>query len=327
MANRLIRDGLLESEAVLNLPVEARWLYLSILLSADDVGLFDANAFKLARRADVSRGGVDRLLTMLVDEDLVRIYMAEGKRYGFIPRYRQRLQIKRIKHPVPPDALLRDDDDAKEKFSKINELTTKTTVGQPLSTAAQPPEPEPEPEEQFCLNESGGRPEPKTPRGRGVRTRVENRVGDDLGESKRGRRLDDDWRLPKAWGDWVLSELAGWTPERVRSEGEKFGDYWHAKTGQAARKRDWLATWRNWCRNARPAPVGRAPGESFRQSDERRAAERVRELTGGLCHDRVAAGEAAPMRALPFAPGYVGEVGRADLLVGCDATGAIHAHE
>jgi len=148
MPNRLIREGLMESEAVLSLPVEARWLFIIIILSADDLGLFEATEFKLARRADVNRDLAGKLMQMIADADLVRLYEVGGKRYGFIPKFRQRLQIKRTKHPLPPDALYLDDEDAS---SKINDLATKTTVGHPLdngnATVGQPSEPEPEPED------------------------------------------------------------------------------------------------------------------------------------------------------------------------------------
>lgn len=147
MPCRLIRDEMLDSERVLALPVEARWLYVTILLSADDLGLFEATSFKLARRADIKREAGEKLLTMLADSDLVRLYDIDGKRYGFIPRFRQRIQIKRLKHPAPPDALMQDDQDA---INKIKHLACKTTVGQPLRngspSVAQPSEPEPEPE-------------------------------------------------------------------------------------------------------------------------------------------------------------------------------------
>jgi hypothetical protein len=137
----LIRDDMLESERVLALPVEARWLYVTILLSADDIGLFEATAFKLARRSDIKRETGERLLTMLADSDLVRLYEVNGKRYGFIPRFRQRIQIKNLKHPAPPDALMCDDADA---LNKIKNLASKTTVGQPLdnscATVGQPSE-------------------------------------------------------------------------------------------------------------------------------------------------------------------------------------------
>ncbi len=36
----------------------------------------------------------------------------------------------------------------------------------------------------------------------------------------------------------------------VDREWAKFCDYWRAKTGASATKKDWLATWRNWCRKA-----------------------------------------------------------------------------
>lgn len=64
----------------------------------------------------------------------------------------------------------------------------------------------------------------------------------------KGSRLPADWQLPKAWGEWALSEVPGWSAEHVRKVGETFGDYWRAKAGRDASKADWLATWRNWVR-------------------------------------------------------------------------------
>lgn len=65
----------------------------------------------------------------------------------------------------------------------------------------------------------------------------------------RASRLPADWVLPKAWGDWAMAEYPQWTPEKVRLEGQRFADHWRAKSGADATKRDWLATWRNWCRS------------------------------------------------------------------------------
>jgi hypothetical protein len=150
MPNRLIRDGLLESEAVLSLTIEARWLYIAICLTADDMGLFEATEFKLARRADLKKEHIERLLSMLNDVDLIRLYSDDKKNYGIIPKFKQRLQIKRIKYPIPPEQLYLDDNDAIEKFNKLRQLASKTTVVQRMGngcvTDAQPPEPEPEPE-------------------------------------------------------------------------------------------------------------------------------------------------------------------------------------
>lgn len=147
MPNRMIRDEILESEAVLALPAEVRWFYMAVLLTADDLGLFEATLFKLARRATVGSEQAARFLAMLVDGDLVRLYVVDGKQFGFVPKFRQRIQIKRSKHPLPPSALVRDDSDA---VNKINELGRITTDGQQMrngfASDAQPSEPEPEPE-------------------------------------------------------------------------------------------------------------------------------------------------------------------------------------
>ncbi len=78
----------------------------------------------------------------------------------------------------------------------------------------------------------------------------------------RGARLPDDWFLPKAWGEWALEQ--GWEIEAIRLEADKFGDYWRAKSGKDACKRDWFATWKNWIRNAKkPPPLRSHQAQSF----------------------------------------------------------------
>lgn len=92
--------------------------------------------------------------------------------------------------------------------------------------------------------------------------------------SPRGTRLAVDWQLPKAWGEWALQELRGWTADVVRLEASKFADFWRSKTGKDATKLDWFATWRNWCRNAKVAPAPRTLQDQVDSSLDR--AERVR---------------------------------------------------
>lgn len=72
--------------------------------------------------------------------------------------------------------------------------------------------------------------------------------------SPRGTRLPPDWRLPREWGQWAVTDL-GWDEATVRDQADRFRDHWIAKTGQMATKADWLATWRNWCRNAKTLPA------------------------------------------------------------------------
>lgn len=67
-------------------------------------------------------------------------------------------------------------------------------------------------------------------------------------EKSRGTRLPEDWDLESEDGQWAMKEF-GMSREAVLHEVDKFRDYWHGKAGQAARKVDWIATWRNWIRN------------------------------------------------------------------------------
>jgi hypothetical protein len=73
-----------------------------------------------------------------------------------------------------------------------------------------------------------------------------------------GTRLPTDW-TPGDEGR-VFAQKLSLDPNRVL---EEFRDYWCAQAGAKARKADWLATWRNWCRRdaaQRHRNVSRYPG-------------------------------------------------------------------
>lgn len=77
-------------------------------------------------------------------------------------------------------------------------------------------------------------------------------------DKRRGTRLPDNWQ-PSA--DEINEAIKiGLSFDQATAEAEKFRDYWTAKAGRDAVKLDWLATWRNWCRNAkaRGSPRGAA---------------------------------------------------------------------
>ena len=61
-------------------------------------------------------------------------------------------------------------------------------------------------------------------------------------------RLNPEWQLPRAWGDWAL-ENSSFTGAEIIEMGEHFRDYWVARADKGAVKLDWLATWRNWVRS------------------------------------------------------------------------------
>jgi hypothetical protein len=72
---------------------------------------------------------------------------------------------------------------------------------------------------------------------------------------RRAVALPKEWVLPKKWGEWALADedvnrTGQWTAEHCRLQGKRFADHWH---GNGKPMKDWLATWRNWCRDSKAA--------------------------------------------------------------------------
>lgn len=147
MPSRIIRDGLLDSERYWSVGIEARQLFIHLMLLADDFGLVSLAPLYVRRRCfndNPSAERVARLIAELQDADLIRCYQCQrGAPYGFIPRFNQRLQRKTMKCPPPPQELFADDDELLEKLSKINDEVKNPALG----SAGQPPEVEVEEEE------------------------------------------------------------------------------------------------------------------------------------------------------------------------------------
>lgn len=66
-------------------------------------------------------------------------------------------------------------------------------------------------------------------------------------QANRGTRLAVGWQPLEADMFFAGSILGR---DGASREIPKFCDYWHARAGPGAVKRDWSATWRNWCRKA-----------------------------------------------------------------------------
>ncbi|WP_273724267.1 hypothetical protein [Bartonella sp. AU18XJBT] len=71
-------------------------------------------------------------------------------------------------------------------------------------------------------------------------------------KANRGCRLPADFEP-----DYNFAIEEGLPLERVKIEIAKFRDYWNAKTGKDASKRDWQATWRNWVRNSKDHKINK----------------------------------------------------------------------
>ncbi|AXQ65167.1 hypothetical protein SEA_SCHMIDT_46 [Gordonia phage Schmidt] len=70
----------------------------------------------------------------------------------------------------------------------------------------------------------------------------------------RATRIPEDWQPTRELLEWARSEYPG---VDLKTETDKFVDYWLAKAGKDSRKVSWSRTWKNWIRSAR-APQSRA---------------------------------------------------------------------
>ncbi len=68
-------------------------------------------------------------------------------------------------------------------------------------------------------------------------------------QPKNGSRLPFE-ECPTEWTIFG-SEVMSWDGAHIAVTFSQFHDYWVAQPGVKGRKTDWLATWRNWCRNER----------------------------------------------------------------------------
>ena len=80
----------------------------------------------------------------------------------------------------------------------------------------------------------------------------------------RGTPLPPTWTLPESWADWAIQLQPTWTAAHMRFVAEKFRDHWTAMPGGRGIKADWLATWRNWCRNEEPPAQNKNTGDGCR---------------------------------------------------------------
>lgn len=135
MPTRLIRDGILESEAVCILSWAAEVFYRRIMSAADDYGRFSASP-KLLRAAcyplqidKVSDSDIGKWLTQVVEAGLVRVYPAQdGKRYLQIEKFGQQVRSK-SKCPAPEECTPADATHQKAPDNNCSQMQTDAHLG------------------------------------------------------------------------------------------------------------------------------------------------------------------------------------------------------
>lgn len=243
---RSIKPDFFTSEVVASLPLSARLTFVGLWTYADDNGVAVDNP-KLINAAiwpleDDPRETLQRTsgdLASLSTAGLIVRYEAAGKRLLFIRSWDEHQRVShpgKPRYPRPPAALV-------AGVSSANEELPRNSGESPEDVASPPEDFRPE---QGAGSREGSREQGAKPSASDAR--------ETRSKTKRGTRIPDDFA--------VTPEMVAWGRENVPTvngalETAKFVDYWRAKSGAGATKTDWVATWRNWMRNAAdryPAP-------------------------------------------------------------------------
>ncbi|REK37077.1 MAG: hypothetical protein DWQ44_00040 [Bacteroidetes bacterium] len=109
MPNRVVREGILESERVSKLTWSSEVFYRRLMSIVDDYGCFDARVELLKVRCypmvsgKVSNSDIEKWLNECVSAGLVRVYQVSGKNYLELLDFNQRLRQRIRKFPPPDD--------------------------------------------------------------------------------------------------------------------------------------------------------------------------------------------------------------------------------
>ena len=108
MPNRILREGIIESEDVNKLSWPAEVFYRRLMSKVDDFGRYDANA-RLLRAAlyplkldKVSDRDTQGWLQETEAAGLVKVYEVDSKRFLEVLKFKQQVRAKRSKYPDPP---------------------------------------------------------------------------------------------------------------------------------------------------------------------------------------------------------------------------------
>lgn len=107
MPSRIIREGILTSEAINNLSYEAEVFYRRLHSVVDDYGRFFANPQLLRAHCYPLRLDTvtDKMIKQWVSEcekaSLIQVYEQDGKGYLQVEKFDQQIRQKRMKFPEP----------------------------------------------------------------------------------------------------------------------------------------------------------------------------------------------------------------------------------
>ena len=202
--------------------------FIGLWCAADREGRLEDRPARLHFEINPGRAYEDTVqaLAWLADKEFIQRYQVDGADYIAIPAF--------VKHQKPHQ---------NEKPSTLPEPPLATKVASACDQGTK----------HLALTPDSGLLNPDSPF---TETTVSGR-GKPRTTDKSAKRLPEDFELTKERR--AVAEAERLPADRTFA---KFVDYWRSASGARARKLDWDATWRNWCRTeadrARSTPAGAA---------------------------------------------------------------------
>ena len=245
MYGALMSIKLMTAVWALDLPSSEKFVLLSLADNANDDGVCWPSITNVASKTSLSRKTVQRAIRTLTEIHALAI----SERFGRSHSYSITLDTM-TPHPGHGDTPLRGDPGHGDPPTQVMVTPTQVTMTQ-------------DPGHGDTLNHQRTIKEPSLESEEARPPRAKRSTG---------TRIPDDFLLTQARIEYA--EGKGVDPEETF---EDFADYWRAKSGAAAVKCDWDATWRRWCRTAsRPRGGPRPPARRPKTTAELEAEEAAR---------------------------------------------------
>lgn len=253
---RNIKPGFFRNADLVELPFEARLLFIGLWTLADREGRLEDRPKQIKMEVfPADNVDCDALIEQLASIGVVARYTHDGKRYLQVVNFCKHQNPHRDEKPSTIPDQSGNLAAPKETPTKHRANTVQAQWDDGANTVAIGLIPDSLiPESCKPLTTFGGaggaqaqhEPEPDAP---------------PLASPRRGNRLPKDWTLPSDWEVWALHEQPTWSPEHAGKVAAKFRDYWVARPGKDGVKLDWEATWRNWVRRETPLKGAMAKAE------------------------------------------------------------------
>lgn len=234
---RSIHPGLFTDEAYASCSLGAQALFPGIWTECDDQGVFEWKPITLKMRLmPVHNVDVSELLDELSAKGMIARFEHGGKAYGAVRNFCrfQRPKKPKASFPLPVE------------FRTFVALSARSSELSADDEAEVPTKAEPAAQ----MEDEGGRVEKDPPSPIGDRPPIAEPKEEAVGKpTKRPKTLiAGDWS-PTGKDGAFAAEL-GFSYSEIQFEAGAFRDYWLNRDDAQARKSDWGAAWRTWCRRS-----------------------------------------------------------------------------